>query len=286
MNTSPAISGDGRILWMDAMRGFSIILVVLGHVLLRMGLGDDNTVLSSLLITFRMPLFFFVSGFFSFRSIRWWTRARLADILRRKFTAQILAAIIFFSIYRYVTTSRVNFSDGLVEYWFTVALFQMYLIYVVVSLLCRRLNREGLVMIVMAAIALEFFVGRTWLLPIQMVKVLEWYKVANYLQFFVLGLAAARYRRQFVALLESHAFCTGVIIALAGVLVLWRATITIPHYSVWYLLINGVAMRYLGLTVVVIMFYSIADYWNRDTRLTRLMNYTGRRTLDIYYIHH
>lgn len=289
MNTATAISprgGEGRILWMDAMRGFSIILVVLGHVLLRMGLGDENTVLSSLLITFRMPLFFFVSGFFSYRSIHWWTRPRLADILRRKFTAQILAAIIFFSIYEYATTGRVDFSNGLVEYWFTIALFQMYLLFAVVSLACRRLKRDGVVIIVLAAIALEFLIGRIWLLNTPLVRILDWYKLTHYFQYFVLGLAASCYRRQFVALMASGRFCTVVVIALAGVLMVWRAIIGGPHTTVWYFLVNSIAMRYLGLSVVVIMFYGMADYWNRDTRLTRFMNYTGRRTLDIYYIHY
>lgn len=288
MNTGSTISGGDRILWMDAMRGFSIILVVLGHVLLRMGLGDDNTVLSSLLITFRMPLFFFVSGFFSFRSIRWWTPSHIKNILRRKFTAQILAAIIFFAIYRYVTTSHVDFAKGLQEYWFTIALFQMYLIYVVVSLACRRFG-AGTTIIVLAAVACLLLPGKTMLPVNTFVITLDWHKTFYYLQFFVLGVAAAQYRRQFYALLASNAFATTVIICAVAFLLIWRAMIdVIPRYYdyIWYKLVKDEAMRYLGLAVVVIMFYGMADYWNRDTRLTRFMNYTGRRTLDIYYIHY
>lgn len=41
-----------RIVWVDVMRGFSMILVVLGYVLM---------------VIFRMPLF-------SFRADSWWTR--------------------------------------------------------------------------------------------------------------------------------------------------------------------------------------------------------------------
>lgn len=288
MNTGSTISGGGRILWMDAMRGFSIILVVLGHVLQRMGLGDENTALSSLLITFRMPLFFFVSGFFSFRSREWWTRSRLADILRRKFTAQILGAIIFFCMYAYLTQPRINFSDGLAWYWFTVALFQMYLLYVVVTLACRRL-RPGVSMVVLAVLACVLLAGK-FVLPVNtLTKVCEWHKVSYYMQFFVLGLAAAQYRKRFFALMASNAFATVVIISLVASIFVWRAIVGgIPRYydSIWYILVKGEAMRYLGLAVVVMMFCGMADYWNRDTRLTRFMNYTGRRTLDIYYIHY
>lgn len=88
--------------WVDAMRGFSMLLVVFGHVMLWMGIKGYDTFLSSVLLTFRMPLFFFVSGFFSFRAIGWWNKHRIADILKRKFQAQILCTIVFASVYQYV----------------------------------------------------------------------------------------------------------------------------------------------------------------------------------------
>lgn len=91
-----------RMQWVDAMRGFSMLIVVLGHVLLSMGIGGYGSFLSSVLLTFRMPLFFFVSGFFSFRALNWWSRKRAGDILKRKFQAQILCTVIFLAVFQYV----------------------------------------------------------------------------------------------------------------------------------------------------------------------------------------
>lgn len=91
-----------RMLWVDSMRGFSMLIVVLGHVLLSMGLGGYDSVLSSLLLTFRMPLFFFVSGFFSYRAFFWWNKSRLSDILKRKIQAQIISTIAFLSVFQIV----------------------------------------------------------------------------------------------------------------------------------------------------------------------------------------
>ncbi len=106
-----------RMQWVDAMRGFSMIIVVLGHVLLSMGIGGYSSFLSSVLLTFRMPLFFFVSGFFSYRLINWWTRSRVFDILKRKVQAQVLCTIIFMSVYQIVTSGCVGGGKFLQWIW-------------------------------------------------------------------------------------------------------------------------------------------------------------------------
>lgn len=97
------LATNTRIRWVDSMRGFSMLIVVIGHVLLSMGVGGYNTFLSSILLTFRMPLFFFVSGYFSYRAVSWWNKHRAGDILKRKCQAQIFCTILFISVYQYVT---------------------------------------------------------------------------------------------------------------------------------------------------------------------------------------
>jgi len=96
------ILATDRMQWVDAMRGFSMTIVVLGHVLLSMGVGGYSSFLSSVLLTFRMPLFFFVSGYFSYRLVGWWTKNRILDILRRKIQAQIIGTFVFMSVYQVV----------------------------------------------------------------------------------------------------------------------------------------------------------------------------------------
>ena len=106
---------ENRMQWVDAMRGFSMLIVVLGHVLLSMGIGGYGSFLSSVLLTFRMPLFFFVSGFFSYRLIEWWNRERILDILKRKCQAQVLCTILFLSVYQYVTGGIWIFQQDLAD---------------------------------------------------------------------------------------------------------------------------------------------------------------------------
>ena len=68
--TSPGGMVHGRIEWMDSLKGTLIFLVVLGHVLLP--LQQMKPYISGayeLIFLFHMPLFVFVSGFFSKRTI-------------------------------------------------------------------------------------------------------------------------------------------------------------------------------------------------------------------------
>ena len=59
---------DSRITWLDAARGYGILLVIFAHV--------DYSYLRNIIYTFHMPLFFFLSGYVfcqkeSFGSFLW-----------------------------------------------------------------------------------------------------------------------------------------------------------------------------------------------------------------------
>ena len=50
-----------RIRYIDALRGFTMLLVVFGHVMMTtFGIGGYNTVIGCFFLTFRMPMFFFM----------------------------------------------------------------------------------------------------------------------------------------------------------------------------------------------------------------------------------
>lgn len=52
-----------RIDWVDQTRGYAIILVVLGHILTRVGSIEFEKIIQLEIYSFHMPLFFFLSGF-------------------------------------------------------------------------------------------------------------------------------------------------------------------------------------------------------------------------------
>lgn len=53
-----------RMEYLDALRGFAILLVVMTHLYTFVWVGNDNE-LDKILAHVRMPLFFFISGYFA-----------------------------------------------------------------------------------------------------------------------------------------------------------------------------------------------------------------------------
>ena len=85
-----------RIEWLDAMRGFTMVMVVAYHVgLITFGESARQSASMSLLVLFRMPLFFFVSGYLAFRPKFIWTAASTLQQLWKKFRVQLLPTALF-----------------------------------------------------------------------------------------------------------------------------------------------------------------------------------------------
>lgn len=265
------------------MRGFSMVIVVLGHVLMGMGIGGYHSFLSSLLLTFRMPLFFFVSGFFSYRSIGWWNKSRLGSILLRKFQAQILCTAVFCTLFQYVMSYR--FDDIYGGYWFTIVLFQMYIIYLIISYLSRITKFDLTVplllilsIIAIGIMAVKPFEGFFWTLC-------SGDSLCRYFQFFSVGIIAAKYKDLFFKLISKNWVITFSILMWVICMILW--------YNVWfqrfspllYSLIHDIVVRYMGLLTIICIFYSNRNFFTQNSNWANIFKFIGQRTLDIYMLH-
>ena len=58
-----------RLIWADSLKGWLIILVVLGHAIqYTVGNGSESCHLWSLIYSFHMPAFVAISGFLAYRN--------------------------------------------------------------------------------------------------------------------------------------------------------------------------------------------------------------------------
>lgn len=262
-----------------------MLLVVLGHVLMVMGIEDHDTVLSRLLVSFRMPLFFFVSGYFSYRSLTWWTKSRVKDILNRKLKAQILCTIVFLSTFQYINRGYVDLFAGFGGYWFTIVLFQMYLLYLISNLLSRYIRRDIVipVLIIISIIGIGIFARKP--VNIWIWDFLVWSKLANYMQFFTLGIICSKYNSKFFALLSTNKFKTIVIIGWIITMLLWHSNFLKETFPLFFTVNFNLTVRYFGLLCVIMIFFSHASTLSRNNRFCLILRFIGRRTLDIYMIH-
>ncbi|MDE5839781.1 MAG: acyltransferase family protein, partial [Muribaculaceae bacterium] len=134
---------DSRLRYIDAMRGLAILLVVFSHVTnAYVKFPITNASFSSvyyMMTMFRMPLFFFVSGFFAFRIAEKWTFPTVKRVMTKKFQAQIVGLAVFSFIYGVcIKNWNFKFLWTTNPYWFTISLFEMFVIYLAVALIVKK----------------------------------------------------------------------------------------------------------------------------------------------------
>ena len=136
-NIENKIAKKPRLEWLDALRGFTMIMVVANHVA-QIGFEEEWKHSSSLqfLLLFRMPLFFFISGFLAYKASQVWTARNLGSLVLKKCRVQLIPTLVFFLLATAIL--KPSFWPGLLEslhsptkggYWFTLVLLYMFLIY-------------------------------------------------------------------------------------------------------------------------------------------------------------
>lgn len=126
-----------RIEYIDAMRGFNMILIVMAHIVIFSYGCISGFSWSPLFTVFRLPIFFFISGFVMYKIDRVWSVKATFHYLKDKAKVLLIPFIAFFSLYTYYIKG--DFWEGLCYdmkngYWFTFALFEYYVIYVLIML--------------------------------------------------------------------------------------------------------------------------------------------------------
>lgn len=302
-----------RIEWLDAMRGFTMILVVAYHVA-QFGFLENEKTSAALpfLVLFRMPLFFFVSGFLAYKSRFIWTVGNTLPLVRKKLMVQIVPALIFLCLFIVFKTNG-TFQDSFMRamqsptkngYWFTWVLLQMFLIYYVISIVAHKTFptpsvREGAEKSSIAGRFSWVFWLAVWILSIAayetlyLPRVFKYHKdvffdytslvqTIRYMQFFLLGNIVHRYWDRVQKLFDSIWFFP----LIATLAVLCCADIFRWHTLkfAWTNLPRTTAMYTLLLMVVMFFRYN-RKWFTMEHPLGRTLQYTGQHTLDIYLLH-
>ena len=91
------MNGTQRIGYIDALRGFTMFLVVLNHVAaLCWQLSSDTPSFHHILTQVRMPMFFFISGFVLYKENVVWNGKQIVSFFKKKIPVQLLSPLLFF----------------------------------------------------------------------------------------------------------------------------------------------------------------------------------------------
>ncbi|NLV53924.1 MAG: acyltransferase family protein [Bacteroidales bacterium] len=288
-----------RLEWLDAMRGFTMILVVAYHVA-QSGFAESEKISASLpfLVLFRMPLFFFVSGFLAYKPTWIWTPQSFASLTWKKIKVQILPTLVFLCIF-IVLRVKDPFAEGFMNamrtptkdgYWFTWVLLQMFLIYYVVAAFFQSLGKkaEHIAICALWVISLAAYVtlylpktlGNWWKTDWMMYS--SFYETLKFMHFFLMGNLVHRHWNAVQRLFDAKGFFV-ITVTLAF---LCCADIFKWHFikSEWTNLPKTMAM-YTLMFVVIMSFRHYQSYFTRQNRLGKGLQYIGTRTLDVYLLH-
>lgn len=292
-----------RLEWLDAMRGFTMILVVANHVG-AMAFEIPHGVSTSLqfLVLFRMPLFFFVSGFLAYKASQVWNLATFGQLVGKKLRVQIIPTVVFFLLSAMILSKdmwatipewlHIPTKGG---FWFTLVLLYMFLIYYVFAYIESKLKVKSWIPITLLFIV-SLVCYETCYLPKYFSWAFGWrghpndfmndtslIQVFQYFPFFIYGNIVHRYWEQAQKVMDSHWFYPIIV-----VVVIFAAMDTLKWHTLrmaWAIIPLTLA-RFILLTMVVMYFRNYQQYFTKFSVIGASLQYIGRRTLDIYLIHY
>lgn len=153
-----SINKKRRIETFDLLKGIAIFMVVMGHALTMCVRGIDSAFLFKLIGQVHMPIFFFVSGYFTYKAMF------KAPNLKKRFMQLIVPFLVITPLWvLYFPHSglqsplshdlaglyRSYWKDG---YWFTLCLFEMSLLYYALSYALSRLKRGWMHTVLLVAV--------------------------------------------------------------------------------------------------------------------------------------
>jgi fucose 4-O-acetylase-like acetyltransferase len=300
--TKPVVK-KARLEWLDALRGFTMIMVVAYHVC-QQGFMLDTKVSASMpfLVLFRMPLFFFVSGFLAYKANMVWNWSAFGSLTAKKLRVQLVPTVVFFFFAAAVLNPKFwpavesgLFSATKGGYWFTLTLLYMFLIYYVFAFIEYKMKWKSWIPIAIFFL-LSLCVYETCYLP----KYFWWafghkgsadhswlrttslIQVMQYLPFFIYGNIVHRYWDKSQKVMDSKWFFPLIIV------IVIFCTLDVLKWHTMRLQWTNIPLtlsKFILLTVVFMYFRHYHQYFTKMTWIGRTLQYIGRRTLDIYLIH-
>ncbi|MCM1291724.1 MAG: acyltransferase [Bacteroides sp.] len=282
-----SLSGERRLKEFDALRGFSMLSVVYMHVLLGAGIGSFSTISGSFIMSWFMPLFFFISGFFSFKPLCKWRYKSFPRTLFQKVKALIISAIVFYFLLSYCKGGNVLgwIHHGFKWYWFTPVLFEMYLFYMIAVSISLLLKRDiSMVMMIVVTIILWIEKDCTVLNDAGWWAVVNGSALCYFIQWFVTGIIVRRYDSMVLKFLNSNIVRAMLVIGYVALMCLTLSEgISLPPFIKK---LTSLAVSYFGVFLLYMLFYQGRQYFVSNNRFANMLCFTGQRTLDIYMIHY
>lgn len=291
-----------RIEYIDALRGFTMILVVFAHVeTFMLSIDPGETFISSLFLSFRMPLFFFISGLVAYKESVVWNTKQYVKSVRERLRVSLLPTLFWGLLYIYTfslgdicTFFNHYYKFG---YWFTLCLLGLLLILYTYNYFVHKITRiqnkkvtvYSLLLITLIAYLFRYVYKVTPNIS-HFSDILCLHQICVYMPFFVFGYIMSQYKVEFHRILDNK-IIQSCILGLFCIFFLFQKYVPNDFYEINKMLLIYRSVQYiivgiLGICVVYNFFRLNSQLFSRDKKIGELLQRIGKRTLDIYMLHY
>ena len=275
--------GKERIKWIDSLKGFAIITVVIGHVAdgyLSSDMFSDYqgimNIIYELIYAFHMPLFFLVSGY-----VFWQAYYKDGKEDKKRCNLQILNLSILYIVFsvilwafKFVLSGNVNTTVTVTDllmivikpiapFWY---LYVLIFLYIAAKLLLKKETGVVIPFIVLVAVSvLGFWVPREIVFPL--------YQILYYALFFFTGVFLAKYKDSFL----TKGWFAGVstLVSVTLIVIFWNSE------KAFHSIFAANTFIALGLCLGLVYVFSKVKALEKFP----LFSICGKYCLEIYIIH-
>ena len=272
MNIGQEKNYNERLDYVDMLKGFAILLVVMGHFLSWQWGGPLNpyipedikylALLRRVIYSFHMPLFFFLSGYVFMREMKILALKDEFDLAYKRFCSIIIPGIWCMIIY-YFSYHHIYFQ------WFLRTIFELFIVNIIAYYIAQKFSHKLLVEIIAQGFICVFLVivcqrfGTTWF-----VSMLHLDRCIKFMPYFFIGTMSYRYN--LVMYLYKHPSIGGMALIL-WVGLLWTRISDVNIHG-------GRLIPYLAILLCI----HVAIMSNKNNFIFEKLKYIGKYTLMIY----
>lgn len=266
-----------RLEYFDAMKGFGILSVIYVH-LFTMGMrdGEYTSSITPFIQLYFMPLFFFVSGYFSAKIGNIQKAAELKPIVLKKTRNLLVPTIVMFTLC--VLYFRMNYVDCIIDsfkggYWFTYVLFCISILYAVLTIVLKPFSKSGGVLHLLIVLCLHYL-SRHINVFAPIIKATSFDFIAAYYFYFYMGVLLKKYEENIGCYINNkYVLTVSLIIGLLPVF----------YDTPWY--VKNVCRLILVYDILVVFRY-YSSYFESQSVFAKGLRLIGRNTLEIYFLHY
>ena len=269
-----------RIAYIDAMRGFTMILVVYAHICY-FCLDGPLMGFNRVFYLFRLPCFFMISGWL-FEPI---AQRPFKEVIRHKAMVQLLPTFIFLLLLAPPPEFFHQLGTLKGGYWFTFVLFEFFVLY----LLIARIGKVWRPFIALGIALMAFCCARYYNtihlsasgFQSVVVNAMGFMSVTLW-RFFLFFYIGAWIRRNF----ETFIRWTNKSWVLLAIAITFFLIASTDHRdNLWFEMFRFFVGGITGMMMVFTCF-RLSDSWMKKAHLSKPLQYVGTRTLDIYLLHY